>query len=57
MLSGALNNNTSLKIKTNVQYEILKSKFQSCQIPVSTHDGDAICTYHAEQKENTSQQL
>lgn len=57
MLSGALNNNASLKIKTNVQSEILKSKFQSCQIPVSTRDGDAICTYHAEQKENTSQQL
>lgn len=52
MVSGALNNNTSLKIKTNVQSEILKSLFQGCQIPVSALDGNAICTYHAEQNEN-----
>jgi len=56
MVSGALNNNTSLKIKTNVQSEILKSWFQDCQIPVSAVDGNAICTYHAEQNENTFQQ-
>lgn len=53
MVSEALNNNTSLKIKTNVQSEILKSQFQGCQIPVSAVDGNA--TYLAEQNENTFQ--
>ena len=56
MVSGALNNNTSLKITTNVQSEIVKSQFQGCQIPVSAVDGNAICTCHTQQNENTFQQ-
>lgn len=56
MVSGALHNHTSSKIKTNIQSETLKSQFQGCKIPVSTVDGNAIFTYHSEQNKNTFQQ-